>query len=194
MRTLVKQQNNTSKTTQIDKLVGNSEKLLLGGLLVASLLCVLIQVGYRILFDGALAWTDEASRLSMIWMTFIGAAYLMNKGKHLAVDALVTLFNIKAKMVFEVLSNVIVVATCGTVFISGIAFVDAVRVSDSAGLSISMAWFYGAALLGMLIVSLHGVLNSVKVLRTGQPVYSIASETVTHESFEGSDEEIGAAK
>lgn len=190
----MKSKEQNSRIKQAERLVSSVEKFLLGSLLVASLSCVLVQVAYRLVFGGALAWTDEASRLSLIWMTFVGAAYLMNQGKHLAVDALVGLVPTKGRAAFEVLSNFIVIITSGAIFLTGIAFVRTVGVSDSAGLSVSMAWFYGAALLGMLMVAVHGALNSLKVLHTGQPVYPIAADTVIHESFEKSDVELGAAK
>lgn len=57
-------------------------------LLTGVFLTVLLQVVMRYLFNDPLAWTGEATRLQMVWLTFVGAVLVYRLGKDIGVDAL----------------------------------------------------------------------------------------------------------
>lgn len=49
----------------------------------------LAQIVFRYFFDSPILWSEELSRLMVVWMTFIGAAVVCWQGRHLSVDVLV---------------------------------------------------------------------------------------------------------
>lgn len=56
-------------------------------LLVGVFSTVLLQVVMRYFFNSPLTWTDEATRLQLVWLTFIGAVLAYRLGADIAVDA-----------------------------------------------------------------------------------------------------------
>lgn len=59
--------------------------ILLMVMLVVSVFC---QITFRF-FGMALTWTEELSRYSMIWMTFLGAAYAVSTKAHIGMELFV---------------------------------------------------------------------------------------------------------
>lgn len=59
--------------------------ILLMVILVVSVFC---QITFRF-FGMALTWTEELSRYSMIWMTFLGAAYAVSTKAHIGMELFV---------------------------------------------------------------------------------------------------------
>ncbi|MHA6631786.1 TRAP transporter small permease [Pseudonocardia sichuanensis] len=57
-------------------------------LLIGVLATVLLQVVMRYFLNSPLTWTDEATRLQLVWLTFTGAVLAYRLGKDIAVDAL----------------------------------------------------------------------------------------------------------
>lgn len=51
-------------------------------------LCILIQVVFRYLFNNALPWPDEAARFLMLWMTGVVAPTAFRRGGFVAIDML----------------------------------------------------------------------------------------------------------
>lgn len=66
-------------------------KIAVGFALAVILSLTLAQVILRYFFDSPLLWSEELSRLLVVWMTFIGAAAVCWQGRHLSVDVFVVL-------------------------------------------------------------------------------------------------------
>ncbi|ANU11767.1 tripartite AtP-independent periplasmic transporter subunit DctQ [Planococcus antarcticus DSM 14505] len=62
---------------------------LIMGLLVT---VVFLQVIFRFILNSPLAWTEELARYSLIWLTFLGAAYAMSSKAHIGMEFFVKLF------------------------------------------------------------------------------------------------------
>lgn len=55
-------------------------------ILAVSALLLLWQVFDRLVLGGGQNWVEEYARLSLVWLTFLGAAVLLREGKHLTVE------------------------------------------------------------------------------------------------------------
>src|SRR5690349_456655 len=55
-------------------------------ILAVSALLLLWQVFDRLVLGGGQNWVEEYARLSLVWLTFLGAAALLREGKHLTVE------------------------------------------------------------------------------------------------------------
>ena len=58
------------------------------GLLGAMAVMVFANVALRYLTDHSILWVEEASRYTMIWLTFVGAGLVLRYGGHIGIDSL----------------------------------------------------------------------------------------------------------
>jgi len=57
-------------------------------LLAAMAIMVFANVVLRFLTDHSILWVEEASRYTMVWLTFIGAGLVLRYGGHIGIDSL----------------------------------------------------------------------------------------------------------
>jgi TRAP-type C4-dicarboxylate transport system permease small subunit len=80
----------------------------------AAFLCVILltiaQVFFRFALDAPLIWSEELSRLLIVWITFIGAAVVCWDGRHLNVDVGFELLPMAVRRVVRVFNAII---ACG---------------------------------------------------------------------------------
>lgn len=127
------------------------------------------QVIARHFFGAPFQWSEEVARLSLIWMTFIAAAFVMAEGRHIAVDVLSPRLSLRGQMRLECLSHSVVAGSCLLLLIGGSRFVWYVGKVGSPSLGIPMSWWYGAVSVGLLLMAIHSTVNLIQVLVTGRP-------------------------
>jgi TRAP-type C4-dicarboxylate transport system permease small subunit len=71
-----------------DRLFLRANRLALVLLLAAMALMVFTNVVLRYLTDHSLLWVEEASRYTMIWLTFVGSGLVLRYGGHIGIEAL----------------------------------------------------------------------------------------------------------
>jgi TRAP-type transport system small permease protein len=57
-------------------------------LLAAMALMVFANVALRFTTDYSILWVEEASRFTMVWLTFVGAGLVLRYGGHIGIDSL----------------------------------------------------------------------------------------------------------
>jgi TRAP-type C4-dicarboxylate transport system permease small subunit len=57
-------------------------------LLAAMAVMVFANVALRFLTDRSILWVEEASRYTMVWLTFVGAGLVLRYGGHIGIDTL----------------------------------------------------------------------------------------------------------
>ncbi|PVB60479.1 TRAP transporter small permease [Labrenzia sp. 011] len=67
-------------------------RFLLIAIVATMILAVLAQVFSRYLLDFSLTWSEEAARICMICLVFLGAAVLSRNNEHLSVTTVIELF------------------------------------------------------------------------------------------------------
>ncbi len=70
----------------------------------------LAQIFFRFVLNAPLIWSEELSRLLVVWMTFIGAAVVCWDGRHLNIDVLFGILPAAAKQIVRVINAVISIA------------------------------------------------------------------------------------
>jgi len=155
---------------------------------IAALLLFLIlatmaaQVFARYVFGAPFTWSEEVARLSLIWLTFISAAFVMAQGRHISVDMISSRVGERGKFLVECLSHVVVAAACLLLLIGGTRFIWYVGAVGSAALGVPKSLWYGAGGAGLLLMAFHSLVNLYQVLKTGKP---LARETqVEEEAFQ----------
>lgn len=87
----------------------------LAGLL---LLFMAFSISYSI-FTRALSvqspvWTVQFNEYSLLWMTFLGSAWVLGRRKHVAVDVITVRLGPRGRRIAEVIHSVLGIGVCGT--------------------------------------------------------------------------------
>jgi TRAP-type C4-dicarboxylate transport system permease small subunit len=150
--------------------------LVFGEKAMASLFLLLIlttmgaQVFARYVFGSPFQWSEEVARLALIWMTFISASFVMAEGRHIAVDMVSTRVGNRGKLLIECLGYAVVAGACLLLLIGGARFVWYVGKVGSPALGVPKSWWYGAGMVGLLLMAVHSLLSLVQVWKTGKPI------------------------
>lgn len=59
------------------------------GLLVVVFFCIMLQVFFNYVLSNALSWTQELSRILLVWLTFFGAALVTRRKLHIGLTMFV---------------------------------------------------------------------------------------------------------
>ncbi len=126
------------------------------------------QVICRYVLQSPLSWSEEISRLAMIWLTFVAAGFVSAKHQHIAVDLIGDepvngdqrsgpIRSIMRCLRSPRLVQCIILITTLSLLIGGLRFVTWVYPVGSPGVNISMSYWYGAASVGLALMSLHAI-------------------------------------
>ena len=146
------------------------EKTIAGFFLLVIVSTMAAQVFARYVFGAPFQWSEEVARLALIWMTFISAAFVMAERRHIAVDMISVRLGDRGKLFIECMSYVIVAVTCLLLLIGGASFVWYVGKVASPALGVPKSWWYGAGMMGLLLMAVHSLVNLFQVWMTGKPI------------------------
>lgn len=144
-------------------------------LLAVLLIAMGAQVVARYVFGSPLSWSEEVARLAMIWLTFIAASFVAAKREHIAVDlygpgptspdgakprpGLVS--RCLARIFDRRVASTVVLLTTSLMLLGGLRFVWRVYPVGSPSTGISKTIWYGAATVGLALISLHTLADLV---------------------------------
>ncbi|MDB4338499.1 TRAP transporter small permease [bacterium] len=128
------------------------------------------QVFARYVFGAPFQWSEEVARLALIWLTFISAAFVMAERRHIAVDMISSRVGDSGKLLIECLSYLVVAVSCLLLLIGGANFVWYVGKVGSPALGVPKSWWYGAGMVGLLLMAVHSLVNLFQVWKTGKPI------------------------
>ncbi len=87
-------------------------RLAAGAMLVASVSINFANIIGRYFFSVSLSWAEEALLFLMIGCVFLGAGPVGWLGRHIRMDVIVSLLPPRARDAFELLSDLVTIATC----------------------------------------------------------------------------------
>lgn len=86
----------------INKTISWVENLTVIILGLAIILLVVAQVVFREVLNASLTWSEETSRLCLVWLVFLGAAIACREGEHINVTALTDKLSGRANQVLKI--------------------------------------------------------------------------------------------
>jgi len=132
-------------------------------LLILLLVSMCAQVVARYAFRSPFSWSEELARFAMIWLTFIAASLVMARREHIAVDLWASdsrrLLPRRIRAAFDMLVDLVVVATCLLLLFGGFRFVWYVHPVGSPALGIPKSAWYGAVSTGLALMAMHCLLH-----------------------------------
>ena len=142
------------------------------GLCVAIMVMLVVDVSWQVFSRYALGspstFTDEAARFLMVWMTFLGGAYMFGCNGHLCVTSIRDRLPPKIQGAVIVLTYVLIAVLAVAVMMYGSQRLITRTLSQpSPSLGIPMGWFYSILPISAFCIVIYMVLNLIDFFATG---------------------------
>ena len=123
-------------------------------LLAAMATMVFANVALRFLTDYSILWVEEASRYTMVWLTFIGAGPVLRYGGHIGIDSLQQATPRFAPLIRAIIVVVMALFFCAMVVI-GIRYAALTWGQTTPVLEIPVGAIYLAMPVGFALLLVH---------------------------------------
>ncbi len=156
-------------------------------LLLAMIIIVTIQAVGRSFLKIPTSWTEEVSKYTLIWLTFLGSPVVLYKGDHLMVDLFYVKFKPRVRQWVHLFSDLFISAFCSYVIYFGVMLCMNKFVLNfvSPAAGIPRIFVYSALPVGaaiMLIYSLCDIWDTILILlgkREDTTASALVDETKT---------------
>jgi C4-dicarboxylate transporter, DctQ subunit len=144
---------------------------LAGALVIITLLVIVVDVSLRFTVRGTITWAFEFTGYALIYITFLGVAWLLKYGHHVKMDVLLVSLKPAAQARLNFAASLLLVITCGLLLWYGITTTaDSIQ---SHAMSVKYYSTPKAVLIGiipisaflLLIQSLKDVFTSFRSLK-----------------------------
>ncbi len=99
----------------------NSVLAVLAGVVIVSLMLIITyEVIIRYFLNRSLVWSVEITGYSLLYVTFLAAAWLLRSEGHVRMDLLIERLNPRAQALMNTLTSIMGVAICLTILIFGV--------------------------------------------------------------------------
>ena len=143
-----------------DRLI-ESLAVIAGVLLLLVALAVSYSVLSRYLGFKPPVWVLQYTEYALLWITFLGAAWLLREGGHIKIDTLVMRLKPRALKRVDIIDNILGIAVCVTIFWFGTFHtIDLYRrmIMDVKGVSVPKFAFF-------LIIPIGGLMLLIQFIR-----------------------------
>ena len=142
----------------------------LGALMGLNVITMCAGVVSRFFMNISLGWTDELGAVSLVWITFLGAAFATIDGKHMSMDGVVKKFGLKTRQIITLIVNILMLVFMYLMVVFGfrqvgIVFNDSLTsMPISRGIVVSVIPISGVIMFIFMAVR---IVNTIKILFTG---------------------------
>lgn len=140
---------------KLEKIIGAVEEYVCVGLILIMCVSVFSQVLARYVFAIPLSWTEEVSRYSLIWLTFIAGAMCIRTNSHYVIDILLNKLPRSPRLVMNILILAGMAVFAGVMLYTGIEILPVVNLQISPALRITMGYIYLAIPFGSFLMVFH---------------------------------------
>ena len=133
---------------------------------IAAIIC--FEVTVRALGGASRLWVIEVSEYALLFITFLGAPYLLEKNMHVVLDLFYNSFRGRPKRVLQLLNAGIGFAVCAVLFVIGVQVVIDQYMTGTREVTVMRppSWWITAALpLGVGLMSVQFLDHVVRTLR-----------------------------
>lgn len=149
-----------------------AQRVVCVALVVTMLGLIMMQVVWRYLLDMPLRWTEEVARFVFIWLAFLGAAFVMGEGRHIAVDVVGRVVGRRGRVALECLTAAVALVVVVTIAIAGFGYASQMMAIGSAAVGIPRGLWIAAVPVGLCLLGLHAVVNAAVAIYRGEPIWA----------------------
>jgi TRAP-type C4-dicarboxylate transport system permease small subunit len=128
---------------------------------------VFLQFFTRYVLNDSLAWTEEIARYGLIWITFIGAAVVVRKNMHIAVEVLLHFLPAGFARVLLAVVDVIKLLFIGLLTYFSVAIVERMQWQRMVIIDLPMSIVYAGVTLGCLLMLMRQAIIFFRNARDG---------------------------
>ena len=146
----------------IERWVTRVERWGTGLFLILIVALVVTQVVTRYVLEDPPLWSEEFARYALVWLTFLGAAWLVALNDHITVHGLDLIFSRRGKIILDAVVQVVQAVVSVIVLLNAPAYLARVSMQHSAAGNLSMGWVYGSVAVGFALILVHSILILAK--------------------------------
>ncbi len=135
-------------------------------MLAVMVVLVLSNVVLRYGFNSGIASSEDVSRFLFIWMVFIAAVIGVKEKTHLGMDAIVKILPRKGKVVFALISHVLMLVMVGMLLVGcWNQMVQNQQIMAMGAVEYPLSWMYAAGVFGSLGCGGFLFANLIRLMR-----------------------------
>lgn len=126
------------------------------------------QVFMRYILDSPLTWSEEAARITFIWVTFIGAGLAFQRRENLRIQLLPDALSLRPRLWLQITIYLIEVAFMGLVLYESVPLLWRLYPAHTPALDWTQDVFYGGVAGGGLVIfgyALVGLRDAIAAVR-----------------------------
>jgi TRAP-type C4-dicarboxylate transport system permease small subunit len=152
---------------ELGRVIEMIPEVVVGLIVIAIAVLINVEIAMRYVLNQPVGWSDELSRVLMVWLTFLGAAVAVGRGSHLGLNVLGRHVSGRRLRVLNSIASAIVFCFAIALLLQGITATGTAfrQVLTMTGLSVG--WQYMAAPVGAALMMIYAVRN---VLQGRDPV------------------------
>lgn len=153
---------------RVVRVVIRVSELTTAALLALMTILVVLQVFCRYVLHSPLIWAEEAARLAMIWLGFLGASVALWRGRHIRIEGLVEMLPSALGRFVQRTIDSLVLFLLGVMSVQSCILVLSTRQQTTAALQLPVSYaYYLAICLGMVLMTCYQVMRMVRGWRPG---------------------------
>jgi TRAP-type transport system small permease protein len=126
-------------------------------MLTTMVVVIVIQVFSRQLFSYTPSWSEELSRILLVWVSFLGVAYGVKEKLHIALGLFVNMLPKSIQHVFDYFSKLLLIGFGGMMVYYGYQFVVLMGGSTMPGTGLTSSYLYACIPVSGVFLILYGV-------------------------------------
>ena len=139
----------------LGKIISGIPEALLVFLLASMLAGVNLQVIFRYFLNSPLDWSEEISRLFLIWMTFIGSAVAVKRREHLMVEMFINKFPDRLRTLWLRGISIVSMGILLMIIIASFELLEMTLLQPSAVLGFSTSLFFLSLPVGASLMIIY---------------------------------------
>ncbi|MGF6375260.1 TRAP-type C4-dicarboxylate transport system permease small subunit [Clostridiales Family XIII bacterium PM5-7] len=148
------------------RIIDKIEDICLVTLFAAMVASIFLQIIMRFVFNNSLTWSEELGKFIFVWISWLGISIGARRKEHIAITMVVDRLSPKLKLIFGIISNLILIGILGVTLYYAVILVQAQQHVPYAGIKISTSWGYLSLVLGCLFMGLRLIGNIVMDVKT----------------------------
>lgn len=140
------------------------------GLVAAVVLIVSAQIYVRTVHNMSFSWSEELARLCLAWLTFLGAAVVMERGAHIRVDVVSNALPPKVRAWLDVVLHVFMLLFVGVLVLTGPNVIWKAHSVELSALRVPASTMYAAPWVGALALVPYLLIHTARHVATARSI------------------------
>ncbi|MBW1696873.1 MAG: TRAP transporter small permease [Deltaproteobacteria bacterium] len=126
---------------------------------------ILLSVFWRYVLQNSIFWSEELSKMLMVWMTFMAAPVALQRGIHIGIQSLLNATKGRVHYILLVTAQLIIIVLMAVCVKEGFELAWFARRQKASSFELSMIWPYLSMPIGSFMIFSVSMENLLKALK-----------------------------